>query len=61
MASKEAIEKYRTWLSRKGVTGLPDSEIERYIRSTRKQLLFWSIVILALLVLTAIIVWRDLT
>jgi hypothetical protein len=41
-------------------TGLPDSEIERYVRSTRKKLLLWSVVILAVLVLTAIIVWRDL-
>jgi hypothetical protein len=60
MASREALEKYRVWLSQKGVTGLPDSEIELYIKSTRKKLLFWSIVILGVLVLTAIIVWRDL-
>jgi hypothetical protein len=60
MASREELEKYREVLSRKGVTELSDSEIEWYIRSTRKKLLFWSVVILGILVLTAIIVWRDL-
>jgi hypothetical protein len=60
MASREELGEYRTLLSQKGVTGLPDSEVEAYIRSTRKKLLFWSIVILSVLVLTAVIVWRDL-
>jgi hypothetical protein len=60
MASREELEKYRQFLSQKGVTGLPDSEVEAYIRSTRKNMVFWSIVILSVLVLTAVIVWRDL-
>ena len=60
MTSREKLEKYRNLLIQKGVTGLPDSEIERYIKSTRKKLLFWRIVILGILVLTAVIVWRDL-
>jgi len=60
MASREELEKYRQLLSQKGITGLPDSEVEAYIRSTRKKLLFWSVVILCALMLTAVIVWRDL-
>jgi len=60
MVSREALEKYREWLRQKGVTGLPDPGIERYIKSTRKKLLFWSVLILGILVLTAFIVWRDL-
>jgi hypothetical protein len=60
MASRKALEGHRELLRQKGVTGLPDSEIERYVRSTRKKLLLWSVVILAVLVLTAIIVWRGL-
>jgi hypothetical protein len=59
VASGEELEKYRKLLHQKGITGLSDSEVEAYIRSTRKQLLFWSIVILGILMLTSVIVWRD--
>jgi hypothetical protein len=60
MTSKRTLDGYREWLRQKGVTGLPDSEIERFARSTRRKMFFWGAVVLAILILTAVVVWRDL-
>ena len=60
MISRKVVDGYRDWLRQKGVTGLPDAEVEQYARSTRKKMLFRSVVILAVLILTAVVVWRDL-
>jgi hypothetical protein len=60
MISRKALDGYREWLRQKGVTGLPDSEVERFVKSTRKKMLFWTVVILGVLLLTAVVVWRDL-
>lgn len=60
MATNRELQGFREWLRKKGVSGLPDSEVDRVIRSTRKQMYFWGVVIFLLLLGGGAVLWRAL-
>ncbi len=50
MVAERERQGFRDWLRTKGIPELPDAEVDRFTRSSRKQMYLWGIVIIGLLI-----------